>query len=151
MSLRAGLSISVLCVALAACGEETPLRAIYEIAHDLEHEDADAVCARLFPAGLLPARIATALGVPPGEGEPRRWETEQARCARDLRHRARYADFSFEAPIVRGVEAVPVTREQGITAAARARVELKGQPERILPLVEFQGKWRVVTTRWATR
>ena len=39
--LQAVLLVVPLCVALAACGEETPLRAIYEIAHELEHEDSD--------------------------------------------------------------------------------------------------------------
>jgi hypothetical protein len=144
--LRA-LPIAALCAALAACAEETPLRAIYEIAHELEHEDAEGVCARLFPSGLLPPTIATALGGPPEHsGASLRWEAENARCVRQLGHSGAYAHFSFERPIVRGVEDVAVRPRGGITAAARARLELDGQKERIVRLVGFRGLWRLVIT-----
>jgi hypothetical protein len=144
MRTRRGLLLALLGVALAGCGEETPLRAIYEIAHDLEHRDAEGVCARLFPGALLPPRVATAVGLPPGHGHVASWDSERRRCVRDLGRHGDYAGFSFEAPIVRGVEDVAVPAQDGITAVARARVQLEHEPERTRALVEFEGVWRLV-------
>jgi hypothetical protein len=142
------VSLVLLCAAGATgCGKESPMRAIYEAAHELEHEDAEGVCDRLFPSTLLPVEIAGALGVPAGgHPQPNRWDSERATCVRELGRAGRYASFSFAVPIVRAIEPVAITPQDGITAAARARIELDRAPARTVPLIEFRGTWRIVVS-----
>jgi hypothetical protein len=137
----------LLCGAVLGCGEETPARAIYALAEDVEHEVVDGTCERLFPSTLLPARIAAALKIPEvkrrGTGG---WDREQERCRREFGRRGEFESFEFHEPLVRSVEPVEIAEQDGITAAARARVALDGAPPTTVPLVEFRGKWRVVFT-----
>jgi hypothetical protein len=129
----------------AGCGGETPTRAIYALAHDLEHEVVDGTCERVFPSTLLPAPIADALQIAEAEaGGTGGWDREQARCKRQLGRRGEFESFEFHEPLVRSVETVPVAPKDGITGAARARVALDGAAPTTIPLVEFRGKWRVV-------
>jgi hypothetical protein len=145
---EAGLAALLLCIgAVAGCGKESPARAIYETAHELEHEDAEGACDRLFPNTLLPVEIAAALGVPQGE-HPRTtlWDRERAKCVRELGHAGDYASFSFEEPRVRTIQPIAVSARDGITAASRALVALRGDSPRTINLIEFRGVWRIVIT-----
>jgi hypothetical protein len=83
--------------------------------------------------------------LPPGDQpSTRRWDAENARCVRDLGRTGDYAAFAFERPLVRAIEIVAVTPEDGVTAAARVRLQLNGERDRTLHLVQFRGLWRVV-------
>jgi hypothetical protein len=132
-------------IAAVGCGDETPSRAIYALAHDVEHEIVDGTCERLFPSTLLPADIATALRVPTaGDDRAGDWDEARAKCVRDFGRRGEFQSFDFHEPRVRSVAEVDVAAQDGITSAATARVALDGAPTEPIPLVEFRGKWRVV-------
>jgi hypothetical protein len=143
---RLSATAALFSVAAIACGGETPARAIYALAHDLEHEVVDGTCERLFPSTLLPVRIAAALRISnAGESPVSDWDRERARCTREFGRRGEFDSLEFHEPLVRSVKRVWIAEQDEISAAALARVSLDGDPPETIPLVEFRGKWRIVS------
>jgi hypothetical protein len=135
----------LLSYAAIGCGGETPARAIYALAHDLEHEVVDGTCERLFPSTLLPLPVADALHLSyAGEGGAGNWDREQAQCIREFGRGEEFESFELDEPLVRSVKPVKIAPQDEISAAALARVTLDGASPETIPLVEFRGKWRVV-------
>jgi len=131
--------------ALLRLGEETPERAIYGLAHDVEHAEVEGVCERLFPARALPAATARALGLAAGTGGMAAdWDAEHRRCLREFGRNGEFATIGFEEPRVRSVSRLRVQPEHGVTAAATAVVALDGDAPTKVELVEFRGRWRIV-------
>ena len=129
-------------VGLPDAGEESPEAAIYEIAHEVEHRDAEGVCDRLLPASKLPAPVASGLGlVRAGE----KMEVPSSECANDLGERA-FRLFALGDPRVRKVADVVVESSNGITRGAIATVEFGRGKRRELRLVQYYGRWRLVLT-----
>jgi hypothetical protein len=143
--IAAGLVAAVLLgsYALSRSKDETPEKAIYGLAHDVEHADVRGVCDRLFPSGVLPDAIARALGLP-SEPSRDRWETQHLRCLREFGSGGAFGTSGFVEPRVRSVSRVGVKPEGGVTAAATALVAFDRKPPATVKLVEFRGKWRVV-------
>jgi hypothetical protein len=127
-------------------GDESPERAIYGLAHDLEHADAEGACARLFPSGALPPAAAEALGVDRGRDRTS-LEVEDRRCLRDFGRAEGLAPLDFEDPRVRSVRRVRVEPQAGVTSAATAQVSFGGDAPIAVKLVALRGKWRVVLER----
>ena len=126
-------------LALAACAEESPERAIYALAHALEHDDLSGACERLYPSSRLPPDVRAALNVDPGAD----WAPEQASCQRAL-DRGSLADYRLDEPRVRDVSTPSFDPIEGITAIATAQVALDGGRPVVIRLVETGGRWRVV-------
>lgn len=148
---RHSVAAILLGIATIGCGDETRSRAIYALAHDLEHEIVDGTCERLFRSTLLPAPIAAALRAPTTEaGGMRDWDEARSHCMREFGRRGEFESFDFHERLVRSVEPVAIAAQEGISAAATARVSLDRAPPETVPLVEFRGKWRVVVVnRWS--
>ena len=131
--------------AVSSCGKESPARAIYETALELEHQDARGsatACSQHAAAGRERRSVC------PTGAHPRTtlWDGERAKCVRELGHAGDYASFSYEEPRVRTIQAVIVTARGGITAATWARVALRGDPPKTVNLVEFGCVSRVAVT-----
>ena len=62
---RSSLLIACAVLALAACGKDTPEKAVYEVAHGIEMKDAEAICSRLVNRGDLPRALVAGLDAPP--------------------------------------------------------------------------------------
>jgi len=140
------VAVALVAVAFSRSGEETPERAIYGLAHDLEHAEVEGVCERLLPTRALPAATARAFGLATGTGgtAQRDWDAEHRRCVRELGRTGGFETIDFEEPRVRSVSRVRVQPQGGVTAAATALVALGGEAPTTVQLVEFRGKWRVV-------
>ena len=125
---------------------ESPESAVYSLAHGVEHREAEEVCERRFPIDYLPPDVADRLGVAGGGlYSTTQWEEYRVECINDLKTNRSYDAIGFEDALVRDVSRVPVQAAEGITAAARARVSIDGEPARTLQLVRFLGTWRVVS------
>lgn len=137
--------MGVLAVGLGSIGGESPEKAIYALAHDVEHRDAAGVCGLLFPSTYLPAAVARKLQVPdpgpPGQGT---WESSRRECDRDFGKRAEFDSFDFLDPRVHRTEMVRVEAAGGITRAALASVALHGGRPQPVKLVEYRGSWKIV-------
>ena len=131
----------VVAIALAACGDETPERAIYNLAHDLEHDDIAGVCERVFPSEEVPRQIADTLSLE-GTASGRRGVTFD--CEGAFAADGSLRSLDFDEPRVRSATVVPIRQSAGITSAALAEVALDGGEPRSVPLVRAGGKWRVV-------
>jgi hypothetical protein len=131
----------VLAITFAACGDETPERAIYNLAHDLEHEDIAGVCERIFPSEEVPRQIAGTLSLE-SRATGRRGLTFDCRGAFAAEGSLRALEF--HEPRVRSATVVPIRHSAGITGAAIAEVALDGAEPRSVPLVRTGGKWRLV-------
>ena len=126
-------------VALAGCAEESPERAVYALAHALEHGDLSGACERLYPSSRLPGEVRRELNIDPGTD----WAPEQASCRRALGHGS-LSDYTLDEPRVRAVSAPAFDPVGEITAVATARVALDGGRPVVIRLVETGGRWRVV-------
>jgi hypothetical protein len=127
--------------ASSGCGEETPERAIYALAHDLEHGAHKGVCGRLFPGGSLPrqARRALALERDLGPG----WNPDEASCRRALAGGA-LAGYELVEPRVRSVTLRPLEPSEAVEAIATAQVALDGRRPVTLKLALVAQRWRVI-------
>ena len=145
--VAAGIGLVVSAFATASCGGDTPARAVYAVAHDLEHGVIDGACERIYPTRLLPVQVSAALGLPASrDGEGSSWDDERDACARRLRAPDEVNALGFREPRVHSVSDVPVTLRGDISAAAQARVAFDGAEPTLVRLVEFRGQWRVVMT-----
>ena len=96
-----GSLLLLIVVALPGCGQQSPERAIYGIAHDLEHRSYASACERLFASALLPRETAAQLQIKAGgRAQPSSWTAENARCTAEIGRSGRYADFDFSEPRV---------------------------------------------------
>ena len=128
-------------ILLSACGEETPERAIYAIAHDLEHDGYEDACRRLYPGSRLPAAVQRSLGFERGPS----WVPGESSCRRAFESGS-LADFTLVEPRVRAVSARSIRGSAAVTAVATAQVAIDGEPPVPVRLVELGGRWRVVPT-----
>lgn len=111
---------ALVAVALSRSDEETPERAIYNLAHDVEHVDVWGVCERLFPRSALPPLASERLDLPAGRAGAS-WDAEHRRCLRRFQQRSELETLGFEDPRVRSVRRLSVTPQQGVTSVATAR------------------------------
>ena len=137
MLLVKGLILSA--VVVSACGEETPERAIYAIAHDLEHDGYEGACRRLYPGSQLPAAARRALDFEQGPS----WAPDEASCRRAFVSGS-LADFTLVEPRVRAVSTRSISEAEPVTAVATAHVAIDGERPVSVRLVELDGRWRVV-------
>lgn len=135
--LLGGLGLSG--VLTGACGEETPERAIYAIAHDLEHDGYAGACQRLYPGSRLPPAVRRALDFEQGPS----WAPGDASCQRAFESGS-LADFTLVEPRVRSVSTRSIRESGAVTAVATAQVAIDGERPVSVRLVELDGRWRVV-------
>ena len=124
---------------MSACGDETPERAIYAIAHELEHDDYEGACRRLYPGSRLPAAARRALEFEQGPS----WAPGAASCRRAFESGS-LADFTLVEPRVRAVSTRSIGGSEAVTAVATAQVAIDGERPVSVRLVELDGRWRVV-------
>lgn len=129
-----------------ACGDETPARAIYALAHELEHDDFDGACERLYPGTRLRAEAQQALGLKPGarDGD---WAPDARSCQRAFAGGGPLADFEFVEPRVRTFSSRSLNGSGEIAAIATAQVALDGRAPIPVRLVFVDDRWRVVPAR----
>ena len=140
-SSRLALALVAFSFGVSACGEETPERAIYSLAHDLEHQGYDGACERVYPRSKLGPEARKALGLQAAAGED--WEPGQATCVEAF-ERGSLANFEFVEPRVRSVDSRSLKQSGDVTAIATARVALDGSRPETVPLVQVDGRWLVV-------
>jgi hypothetical protein len=128
--------------AMAGCGDETPERAIYALAHDLEHGAYRGACGRLFPSARLPGEAQRALNVS-AEERPSWDQEDEANCRRALVSGA-LADYELVEPRVRSVRTRPLDGSGNVSAIATARVALDGESPTTIRLALVKDRWRVV-------
>ena len=124
---------------VSACGEETPERAIYAIAHELEHDDYEGACRRLYPGSRLPAVARRALDFEQGPS----WAPGEASCRRAFESGS-LARFALVEPRVRAVTKRSIRGSDAVAAVATAQVAIDGEPPTSVRLVDLDGRWRVV-------
>lgn len=128
--------------AVIGCGDETPERAIYAVAHDLEHGAYRGACGRLFPGARLPVEARRALDVTADDGPS--WDPDdEASCRRALESGS-LADHELVEPRVRSVETRPLEGTGEVTAVATARVAVDGESPTTIRLALVKERWRVV-------
>ena len=128
--------------AIAGCGDETPERAIYAVAHDLEHDAYRGACGRLFPSARLPAEARRALSVS-AEGGPSWALDDEASCRRALVSGV-LADYELVEPRVRSVRTRQLDRSGDVSSIATAQVALDGESPTTIRLALVKDRWRVV-------
>ena len=126
-------------VLMSACGEETPERAIYAVAHDLEHDGYESACERLYPGSRLSPAVRRALGFEQGPT----WAPGGASCRRAFESGS-LAEYTLVEPRVRSVSTRPLRGSGAVTAVATAQVAIDGERPVSVRLVELDGRWRVV-------
>ena len=132
-------------VAVVGCGDETPERAIYAVAHDLEHGAYRGACGRLFPSARLPMEARRALDVT--STDARTWDPDdEASCRRALESGS-LANYELVEPRVRSVKTRSLEGSGEVTAIATARVALDGQSPTTIRLALVKERWRVVPDR----
>jgi hypothetical protein len=135
----------VVALGLRGLGGESREKAIYGLAHDVEHRDPEGVCARLFPTTYLDPRLARELRVPSERpGPTKTWEEGRRACERDFGARGEFDTLDFSEPRVRSIRMIPIRPRAGVTRAAIASVSIDGRELRPLQLVEYEGSWKVV-------
>ena len=126
------------------CGDETPARAIYSLAHDLEHGAFKGACGRLFPGTSLPLEARRALALNRDVGPS--WRPDEASCRRALDGGA-LVGYELVEPRVRSVTSRPLERSGDVEAIATAQVALDGRRPVTLRLALVDQRWRVVPAR----
>ena len=127
--------------AAAGCGDETPERAIYSLAHDLEHGAYKGACGRLFPGTSLPSDARRALAL--DRDLVPSWRPDEAGCRRALKDGS-LAGYELVEPRVRSVSIRPLKRSNQVEAIATAQVALDGRRPVTLRLALVDQRWRVV-------
>lgn len=139
--MRKPVLVILIVLAVVACAEESPERAIYALAHDLEHEGTAGACERVYPSRELPGQVATALSLRTGAAGRRGPAFD---CSGAFGSEGQLRSLHLEEPRVRSVAEVEVEPTAGITAAATAQVAISGAEPVTVKLVEFEGTWRVL-------
>jgi hypothetical protein len=146
-SERAKNSMNV-AAATSGCGDETPERAIYALAHDLEHGAHKGACGRLFPGSSLPPQARRALALERDAGPS--WSPDEAGCQGALDGGA-LAGYELVEPRVRSVSLRPLEPSEAVEAIATAQVALDGRRPVTLKLARVDQCWRVIPERPRTR
>ena len=124
----------------AACGGETPQRAVYALAHDVEHDVVSGVCDRMLASSALPSAVADALGMP---STPGRTEVVWDRRICERRIAEGILENVTEQPRVADVVHAAIPPRDGVSEVAIA-VLVDGAARARIPLVRYRGAWRVV-------
>jgi hypothetical protein len=128
-------------VAASGCGEDTPERAIYALAHDLEHGAYKGACGRLYPGASLPPEARRALGLDQVAGQS--WSPDETSCRRALDGGA-LAGYGLVEPRVHSVTSRSLERSGDVEAIATAQVALEGRRPVPVRLALVDQRWRVV-------
>jgi hypothetical protein len=128
---------------LRGLGEDSPEKAIYSIAHGLEHDDRDEVCGRVVSELDLPAALGRSLGLST-EDQPDGDAGAPMDCGRLFADERLAEALGLDDPRVAAVGRIDVEPVAGFDGAARATVGARGGSRRSLALVRRNGVWKLV-------
>jgi len=134
------LAALVLAATTGCGGGDSPAKAVYAFAHDVEHGLVAKACSRIYEWDRLPPQLARVLDV----GTVRGASSQGASAERDCADRLGVVDVDFHEPRVHDVRMLDVDPQGGIERVAIASVALGGKPRVAIPLVERDGSWYVV-------
>lgn len=149
--LRVALGVTVLAVAAAiyaygsqGLGGESPAKAVYSIAHGVEHSDREIVCERIISKAALPAPVTRALTPSLDAGGAASAGSDESPCERLLQDAALAEALGLHEPKVTRVTPIPLRPSGGVTRASLVEVGVEGESMSSLTLVEHRGVWKLV-------
>jgi hypothetical protein len=131
----------VLLAAITGCGGDSPAKAVYAFAHDVEHGLVVRACSRVYEPERVPPQLARALDL---EKVRDGASSDGALAGSECVQRLASADVDFHEPRVHDVRVLDVDPQGGIDRVAIASVAFDGESRVAVPLIEQGGRWYVV-------
>jgi hypothetical protein len=134
-------------VGLTGLEKDSPQKAIYGLAHALEHDNVADACGRLFPAGLIPPDVARGLfrTTEAQKAGPEDLAAWRPACARLVQNGEALVMYRTDRLLVSDVRTRAVPTGGLLTGAATALVRTKHTSPRTVWVVRSNATWRVVT------